>query len=116
MGAGARLAEERGRWAADWLMVDLEQEAEQLLGLLERSEELRVAVPSTCSNDALGPGLVLVGVTDRRILVVSRTSTVELELDVMASDRIAGVMGRAGAVQPVSLSGGLSGAGCATTP
>lgn len=97
-------------------MVDLEQEAEQLLGLLERTEELRVAVPSTCSNDQLGTGPVLIGVTDQRILVVSRTSTVELELDVIASDRIVGVMGRAGAVQPASLKGGLSGAGCATSP
>ena len=116
MGAGARLAEERGRWAADWLMVDLEPEAEQLLGLLGRTEELRVAVPSTCSNEALGPGPVLVGVTDRRILLVSRSSTVELELDLIASERIAGVMGRTGAVQPASLSGGLSGVGCATSP
>jgi hypothetical protein len=97
-------------------MIDLEHEAEQLLSLLERTEELRVAVPSTCTNEALGSGPVLIGVTDRRILLVSRTSTVELDLDLIASERIAGAKGRAGAVQPAPLSGGLSGVGCATSP
>ena len=35
MGAGARLAEERGRWADHWHVVDLDQASERLLDSLD---------------------------------------------------------------------------------
>lgn len=79
MGAGARLAEERDRWSDDWLVADLDQEAEHLLDLLERAEELRAVVPGlrvprerADDSSTWGGAPVLVGITDRRVLVVGR--------------------------------------------
>jgi hypothetical protein len=71
MGAGARLAEERDRWEDHWRMVDLERESEHLLDLLFPAEELRTAVPGL-RTAADGESPVLVGITDRRVLVVGR--------------------------------------------
>ena len=71
MGAGARLAEERDKWSDDWQIADLDQEGEHLVGLLERAEELRVVVPAVREGSSCGAP-VLIGVTDRRILVVGR--------------------------------------------
>ena len=54
-------------------MVDLEQEGEHLLDLLSPAEELRTAVPGLrIAADVERP--VLIGITDRRVLVVGRTS------------------------------------------
>jgi hypothetical protein len=78
MGAGARLAEERDRWSDDWQIADLEQEGEHLLGLLERAEELRAAVPGVREGSSCRAP-VLIGVTDRRILVVGRWPTADDE-------------------------------------
>lgn len=78
MGAGARLAEERDRWPDEWQVTDLEQEAEHLLELLDRTEELRAAVPGYRISGAnrvrtvRTSAPVLVGITDRRVLVVGR--------------------------------------------
>ena len=71
MGAGARLAEERGRWEDHWRVVDLELEGEQLLDVLLPSEELRTAVPGLRTT-AGGTSAVLIGITDQRVLVVGR--------------------------------------------
>lgn len=70
MGAGARLAEERGRWADHWRIVDLEQAGDRLLECLEPEEELRTAVPGFREREPHGADPVLIGVTDRRVLVV----------------------------------------------
>lgn len=98
MGAGARLAEERDRWPDDWHVADLENEGEHLLDVLDRAEELRAAVPgfrvpiASCQRSegdiaggthasvrgwgggpqVRGTAPVLVGITDRRVLVVGR--------------------------------------------
>lgn len=94
MGSGARLAQERDGWAAEWRTADLDQEGEHLLGILESAEELRAAVPgvrvalvdgATQRDEGDGAGgtarrliaarrhrPVLIAVTDRRILVVGR--------------------------------------------
>ncbi len=98
MGAGARLAEERDRWPDDWRVAGLDQEGEHLLDLLDRAEELRAAVPGFRvpiasrhqsegdiaggthasvsawgrASQVRGTAPVLVGITDRRVLVVGR--------------------------------------------
>jgi hypothetical protein len=69
MGAGARLAEERDQWEDHWRMVDLELEGEHLLDLLSPAEELRAAVPGLRSAPS-GERPVLIGITDRRALVI----------------------------------------------
>jgi hypothetical protein len=71
MGAGARLAEERDRWEDHWRLVDLEREGEHLLDNLFPAEELRTAVPGL-RTAADGESPVLIGITDRRVLVVGR--------------------------------------------
>jgi hypothetical protein len=71
MGAGARLAEERDRWPDHWRVADLEQEEERLLDLLDPTEELLAAVPGRTSETE-GQDQVLIGVTDRRVLVIGR--------------------------------------------
>jgi hypothetical protein len=71
MGAGARLAEERDRWPDHWRVADLEQEEERLLDLLDPAEELLAAVPGRTSQTE-GQDQVLIGVTDRRVLVIGR--------------------------------------------
>jgi hypothetical protein len=76
MGVGARLAEERDRWEDHWRMVDLEQESEQLLDSLYPSEELRTAVPGLLTTTG-GESPVLIGITDRRVLVVGRSRYAE---------------------------------------
>lgn len=70
MGAGARLAEERGRWADHWHVVDLDQASERLLDSLDPGEELRTAVPGFREREPHGVDPVLIGITDRRVLVV----------------------------------------------
>jgi hypothetical protein len=52
-------------------LVDLEREGEQLLDTLSPAEELRTAVPGL-RTAADGESPVLIGITDRRVLVVSR--------------------------------------------
>ena len=92
MGAGARLAEERGRWADHWRIIDLDHESEHLLDSLDPGEELRAAVPGRLRMS--GPRVVdpvLIGVTDRRVLVVGPSmpgGMVELDLDPMAWARL----------------------------
>jgi len=80
MGAGARLAEERDRWPDDWQIADLEQEGEHLLDLLELAEELRTVVPGV-RDGSLCRAPVLIGVTDRRILVVGRWPAADADAD-----------------------------------
>lgn len=70
MGAGARLAEERGRWADRWQVVDLDHASERLLESLDPGEELRTAIPGFRDRRRPGTDPVLIGVTDRRVLVV----------------------------------------------
>ncbi|MET0324691.1 MAG: hypothetical protein ABW219_05650, partial [Ilumatobacteraceae bacterium] len=52
-------------------MADLEQEEEHLLDLLDPAEELLAVVPGRTSHTE-GPDQVLIGVTDRRVLVIGR--------------------------------------------
>jgi hypothetical protein len=72
MGMGARLAEERDRWEDHWRVVDLELEGEQLLDALLPAEELRTAVPGLRTT-MHGETPVLIGITDRRVLVVGQS-------------------------------------------
>jgi hypothetical protein len=65
------LAEERDRWEDHWRLVDLEREGEHLLDNLSPREELRTAVPGL-RTAADGESPVLIGITDRRVLVVGR--------------------------------------------
>ena len=92
MGAGARFAEERGRWADHWRIVDLDQESEHLLDNLGPDEELRAAVPGRLrTTGPRGVDPVLIGVTDRRVLVVGPSmpgGMVELDLDPSALARL----------------------------
>jgi hypothetical protein len=114
MGAGARLAEERDRWEDHWRLVDLEQEGEHLLDVLSPAEELRTAVPGLrVAADVEWP--VLIGITDRRVLVVSRTSVAEsgggsgLRTTVSVDDVTAESAGFArGAVMPVADGGSIA--------
>ncbi len=78
MGAGARLAEERDKWSDDWQITDLEPEGEHLIALLEIAEELRAVVPGVREGSS-GRAPVLIGVTDRRILVVGRWPVAEVD-------------------------------------
>ncbi len=73
MGAGARMAAERDRWPEHWRVADLDVEEEGLLDLLLDAEELRAVVPGTRTTTD-GDVQVLVGVTDRRVVVVGRGS------------------------------------------
>ncbi len=86
MGAGARLAEERDRWSDDWQIADLEPEGEHLLDLLELAEELRAVVPGV-RDGSLCRAPVLIGVTDRRILVVGRWPAADVEPAVRVARR-----------------------------
>jgi hypothetical protein len=78
MGAGARLAEERDKWTDDWQIADLEPEGEHLIALLELAEELRAVVPGVREGSS-GRAPVLIGVTDRRILVVGRWPVADVD-------------------------------------
>jgi len=78
MGAGARLAEERDKWSDDWQIADLEPEGEHLIALLEMAEELRAVVPGVREGSS-GRAPVLIGVTDRRILVVGRWPVADVD-------------------------------------
>ena len=72
MGAGARMAAERDRWPAHWRVADLEVEQDCLLEQLQDAEELRAVVPGMRRSTSDGDVQVLVGVTDRRVVVVGR--------------------------------------------
>ena len=72
MGAGARFAAERDRWPEHWRVADLDLEEDFLLALLEPAEELRAVIPGMRTTPADGEEQVLVGVTDRRVVVVGR--------------------------------------------
>jgi hypothetical protein len=86
MGAGARLAEERDRWPDHWRVADLEQEEEQLLDLLAPAEELRAAVPGVCTSEVDGAAHVLIGVTDRRVVVIGRRRASDSSWSVRVAD------------------------------
>jgi hypothetical protein len=71
MGAGARFAEERDRWPDHWRVADLELEEDELLALLRPNEELRAVVPCMRTSET-GDQQVLVGITDRRVVLITR--------------------------------------------
>jgi hypothetical protein len=75
MGAGARFAAERDRWPEHWRVADLDVEADGLLALLHPSEELRAVVPAMRSTPSDGVEQVLIGVTDRRVVIIARHRT-----------------------------------------
>ena len=75
MGAGARLAEEKGRWPDHWQVVDLDTATDRLIESLDPGEELRTAVPGYREREPHGADPVLIGVTDRRVLVVGPGGT-----------------------------------------
>ena len=83
MGAGARFAAERDRWPEHWRVADLEMEEDGLLADLQPTEELRAVVPAMRSTSAHGEVQVLIGVTDRRVVLVSRQRTDEHRLHVL---------------------------------
>jgi hypothetical protein len=72
MGAGALFAAERDRWPEHWQVADLEREEDFLLAILEPLEELRTVIPAMRTSPADGEDQVLVGVTDRRVVVIGR--------------------------------------------
>jgi hypothetical protein len=72
MGAGARFAAERDRWPEHWRVADLDREEDLLLELLEPGEELRAVIPAMRCTPALGEEQALVGVTDRRVVLIGR--------------------------------------------
>jgi hypothetical protein len=72
MGAGARFAAERDRWPEHWRVADLDQEQDFLLELLQPAEELRAVIPGMRSTPADGEEQVLIGVTDRRVVLIGR--------------------------------------------
>ena len=86
MGAGARLAEERDRWPDHWRVADLEQEEEHLLDLLAPAEELRAAVPGLRTTPVDGDAPVLIGVTDRRVVIIARQRASDATWTVRAAD------------------------------
>ena len=86
MGAGARLAEERDKWSDDWQTADLEPEGEHLIALLEMAEELRAVVPGV-REGSTGRAAVLIGVTDRRILVVGRWPVADVDQPLLDDPR-----------------------------
>ena len=75
MGAGARFAAERDRWPEHWRVADLDGQEDVLLAQLDPSEELRAVVPGLRGDDGDGRHEVLVGVTDRRVVLVGRAAT-----------------------------------------
>ena len=72
MGAGARFAAERDRWPEHWQLADFDREEDFLLELLEPAEELRAVIPAMRSTPDGGEEQVLIGVTDRRVVLVER--------------------------------------------
>lgn len=78
MGAGARLAAERDRWPEHWRVADLDGEEDVLLAMLEPTEELRAVIPGLHSTPSRGDAQVLIGVTDRRVVLVGHRSDEEL--------------------------------------
>ena len=72
MGAGALFAAERDRWPEHWQVADLEREEDFLLAILEPAEELRAVIPAMRTSPADGEEQVLIGVTDRRVVLVGR--------------------------------------------
>jgi hypothetical protein len=74
MAAGARLATERGFWPEAWRVADLEPEEERLLDELETGEELCAAVPAFVSGYRDIDVPALVGVTERRLLLLTRSA------------------------------------------
>ena len=66
------------KWTDDWQIADLEPEGEHLIALLELAEELRAVVPGVREGSS-GRAPVLIGVTDRRILVVGRWPVADVD-------------------------------------
>ena len=79
MGAGARFAAERDRWPEHWRVADLDMEEDVLLAMLEPAEELRAVIPGMRTTPADGEEQVLIGVTDRRVVLVGRRSRTDRE-------------------------------------
>ena len=77
MGAGALFAAERDRWPEHWQVADLDREEDHLLAILEPEEELRAVIPAMRTSIADGDEQVLIGVTDRRVVLVGRGSRSE---------------------------------------
>jgi hypothetical protein len=75
MGAGARMAAERGLWPEHWRVADLDIEEEALLDLLQADEDLLAVVPGMRTTSADGENQVLIAVTDRRVVVIGRSRT-----------------------------------------
>jgi hypothetical protein len=73
MGAGARMAAERGLWPEHWRVADLDSEEEALLDLLQADEDLLAVVPGMRSTTVDGENQVLIAVTDRRVVVIGRS-------------------------------------------
>ena len=67
-GRGSPIGEERDRWGEHWRMVDLEHEEEHLLDVLDRPRRLRGGPGALLRPRATA---VLIGVTERRLLLVS---------------------------------------------
>lgn len=72
MGSGARLAAERDRWPEHWRVADLDREEDFLLDMLEPAEELRAVVPGMRTTPQDGEEQILIGVTNRRVVLVGR--------------------------------------------
>ena len=100
MGAGARFAAERDRWPEHWRVADLEVEEDGLLALLHPSEELRSVVPAMRSTPADGVEQVLIAVTDRRVVLVSRPGDDDEALRVIDVTSCAPVAPREGRLVP----------------
>jgi hypothetical protein len=79
MGAGARFAAERDRWPEHWRVADLDMEEDVLLAMLEPAEELRAVIPGMRTTPAAGDEQVLIGVTDRRVVLIGRRSRSDRE-------------------------------------
>jgi hypothetical protein len=83
MGAGARMAAERGRWPEHWRVADLDIEEEGLLDMLHDDEDLVAVVPGMRSTSTDGDHQVLIAVTDRRVLIIGRSKRVAGQLRVI---------------------------------
>lgn len=58
-------------------MADLDREEDFLLELLQPAEELRAVIPAMRCTPSVGEEQVLVGVTDRRVVLIGRRARSE---------------------------------------